>query len=119
MVQSTQPRTPSRRGAPVFERDQPTPANLSSPLLAILFDRSSWPSASRLTQKFPARCINGQARDVFAGQKSTSGGESETELNDWQVIPTGASLLIDVTTVTPVQNRPRTSRKCRASESAA
>src|SRR4051794_18194354 len=34
-------------------------------------------------------------------------------------MPTGVPFAIDVTTVTPVQNRPSTSRKCRASVSAA
>ena len=70
------------------------------------------------TQKNPARCMSGQARDVFAGQNSTSGGDNETELNDWQVMPTGSPLLIEVTTVTPVANSPSTSRKFRACASA-
>ena len=70
------------------------------------------------TQKCPARCISGQARDVRDGQNSTSGGFSETELNDWHVMPTGSPLLIEVTTVTPVAKRPSTSRKWRACASA-
>ena len=82
------------------------------------FDSSCWPAARMLTQKKPARCMSGQARDVFAGQNITSGGDSDTELNDWHVIPTGSPWLIEVTTVTPVANRPRTSRKRRACASA-
>src|SRR5690606_34287033 len=53
-------------------------------------------------------------REVFAGRNVTSGGLSETLENDWQVIPTGSPLEIAVTTVTPLQYRPSTSRNRRA-----
>ena len=95
------------------EGRQETPANLSVPLAAKPLERSSWSWESRFTQKNPARCICGHARDVLAGQNSTSGGSSDTLVNDWQVIPTGRSPDIEVTTVTPVQNRPSTSRNRR------
>ena len=78
-----------------------TPANLSSPRLAIWLESSAWSAARKLTQNLPERWIAGQAREVLAGMKSTSGGLSETDENDWQVRPTGAPPLIAVTTVTP------------------
>ena len=58
--------------------------------------------------------MRGHAREVFAGQNSTSGGSSETLVNDWQVRPTGSPSAIPVTTLTPVANRPRVARKCSA-----
>ena len=62
----------------------------------------------------PERWIAGQARDVFAGENSTSGGSSETDMKLWQVMPTGSPRLIAVTTVIPVAKRPSTSRNLRA-----
>src|SRR5690348_8300671 len=101
-------------GAPVVAVLQPTPANFSSPLVAIPFDRSAWSDARMFTQKYPARRISGEARDVFAGLNMINGGSSETEENDWQVMPTGWPSETDVTTVTPLQDRPSTSRNWRA-----
>ena len=92
MEQSTWPSVPSSTGDPVvLEGLHETPANLSVPRLAIVFDSSAWSSARKLTQNLPARCISGQAREVRAGTKSTRGGSSETLENDWQVMPTGSS----------------------------
>ena len=71
-----------------------------------------------MTQKKPACRIIGHAREVFAGQNITSGGSSETLENDWQVIPTGSSPDIEVTTVTPVAKMPSTSRNWRARSAA-
>ena len=71
-----------------------------------------------MTQNLPERWIAGQAREVLAGMNSTSGGLSETDENDWQVRPTGAPPLIEVTTVTPEANRPSTSRNRRAAATA-
>src|SRR4051812_49738219 len=65
-----------------------TSANLSVPRLAIVFDRSAWSAASRLTQKRPERWISGHAREVLAGTKSTSGGASETLEKGWHGRPT-------------------------------
>src|SRR5690348_1261513 len=44
----------------------------------------------------------------------TIGGCSETEADDWQVIPTGSPSETEVTTVTPEQKRASVSRNCRA-----
>ena len=57
------------------------------PWLAIVLESRAWSAPRKLTQKRPDRWISGQARDVFAGQNSTSGGSSETLENDWQVMP--------------------------------
>ena len=72
-----------------------TSSNLSAPRLAIVLESSAWSAARKFTQNLPERWISGQAREVLAGTNSTSGGSSETLENDWQVIPTGSSLLID------------------------
>src|SRR3954451_10479087 len=101
-------------GAPVAAVLQPTPSNFSSPLVAMPLESSDWSEARMFTQKYPARRISGQARDVFAGLNMISGGSRETEENDWQVIPTGLPSETEVTTVTPLQNRPSTSRNLRA-----
>jgi hypothetical protein len=53
-------------------------------------------------QKRPAARIFGQLLDVLSGKKATSGGSSDTEVNDPTTIPTGASPLIAVTAQTPV-----------------
>ena len=66
-----------------------TPANLSAPERAKFCETSSCPSASTLTQNRPIARSSGQVRDVRAGAKATSGGSSESELNDWQVNPIG------------------------------
>jgi hypothetical protein len=92
---------------------------LSTPRLAILLERSAWSWRRKFTLNLPARWISGQAREVFAGMNSTSGGSSETLENDWQVMPTGAPLLRAVTTVTPDANLPSTSRNRRAASTAA
>ena len=49
-------------------------------------------------------------REVRDGAKTTSGGSSDSELNDWQVKPSGPSTVSAVTTVTPEAKWPRTSR---------
>src|SRR3954469_4861505 len=103
-VQSTYPITPPSSGAPVVAVVQSMPANLSSPLVAIPLERSDWSAARMLTQKKPTRRISGQAREVFAGLNINSGGSSETDENDWQVMPTGTPSEIEFTTVTPEQN---------------
>src|SRR5215831_13971643 len=53
--------------------------------------------------------------EVRAILKRTSGGDSETELNELTVAPTRVpSLVIVVTTATPVGKRPRASLKLRS-----
>lgn len=92
-----------------------TPANLSVPEWAI-WVLSRWcPSASTLTQKLPTLRILGQLVEVRAGLKSTNGGSSESEVNDWQVSPCGPSGPSAATTTMPVQKCPRTLRNSVAS----
>ena len=49
-------------------------------------------------------------REVRPGAKTTSGGSSDSELNDWQVKPIGPPSVTAVTTVTPDAKWPITSR---------
>ena len=46
--------------------------------------------------------MRGQVDEVFAAQKSTSGGSSDTDVNELAAMPTGSSSSIAVMTVTPV-----------------
>ncbi|GGU18095.1 hypothetical protein GCM10010178_07740 [Lentzea flava] len=82
---------------------QVTPANLSAPALPNTVEISRWSSARTFTQNAPDEAIADQLRDVRCGQNSTSGGSSESAANAWQANPTGPSVDMPVTTVTPVQ----------------
>ena len=64
-------------------------------------DTASWPSASTLMQNRPMVRRRSHVREERAGAKATSGGSSDSELNDWQVNPMGPSSPCAVTTVTP------------------
>ena len=86
---------------------------------AKLFDRSVWSAARKFTQNRRVRRIAAKAREFFIGRKATSGGSSETLVNDWQVMPTGVLPCIVVTTVTPLAYWPSTSRYSRAAACAA
>ena len=46
-----------------------------------------------------------------ASETSTSSGSSETDVNEFSVMPGGVPCAYDVTTVTPVANAPTQSRK--------
>jgi len=52
--------------------------------------------------------------EVRLGENATSGGSSDTEQNDWHVIPTGASLTA-VTTAMPEAHPPIARRNAQAS----
>ena len=54
--------------------------------------------------------MRGQVVDVFAAQNSTSGGSSDTDVNEFAAMPTGSSSSIAVMTVMPVAKWPRTDR---------
>ena len=54
----------------------------------------------------PVARIAGQLVEVWAGQKLTYGGSSDTEVTDWQAKPTGRSPSWPVITATPVQKCP-------------
>ena len=92
MVQSTWPSVPASTGEPVRDEGRhSTSANLSTPLLAIVFDTHAWSLASRFTQNDPVSRISGHAREVRDGTNSTSGGSSETLAFDALVLATGSS----------------------------
>jgi hypothetical protein len=59
-----------------------------------------------LTHNLPLALILGQLVDVNDGQRSTSGGASDSEQNDCTVNPTGPSSSLPVTIVTPDGNWP-------------
>src|SRR5271165_4539278 len=101
-AQSTQARHPSRTGAPDGPGCQATPSNLSPPDTAKFRHRASWWLDRTLTQKAPARAMRGQLVELLAGARATIGGSRDSEVNDWQVNPTGAPSSMAVTTVTPV-----------------
>src|SRR3954453_2631346 len=100
MSHITVDRTPSSDG-PHGVSCQAKSANLSAPVVAKRAHRSSWSSASTLTQNRPDDWISGQDFDVCAGQNSTSGGSNDTDAKDWQAKPTGCPPASPVTTVTP------------------
>src|SRR4051795_4974631 len=59
--------------------------------------------------------MRGQVVDDFAAQNSTSGGSSETDVNELAARPTGSSPSIAVITVMPVAKWPSTERNDAAS----
>ena len=75
----------------------------------------SWCSSSTFTMKWPARWMRGQVLDDFAAQNSTSGGSSDTDVNEFAAMPTGSSPSIAVMTVMPVAKWPSTERNDAAS----
>src|SRR2546426_12835057 len=84
MRQSIHARQSLMIGEPLSPTRQPTPLNLSAPLVAKTRERSSWSSLRMLTQKAPDGSIRGQLVDDFAGAKPTSGGSSDRLGNDSQ-----------------------------------
>src|ERR1700688_2649024 len=118
-VHSTQARAPSSTGAPLPAGVQPTPVNLSPPEMAKSRPSASWSSVRMLTQNAPAAAMRGQLVEFFPGASATSGGSSDSDVNAWQVKPTGWPPCMAVTIVTPVTKWPRTSRKRPASSVAA
>jgi len=53
------------------------------------------------TPRSPSRAMRGQVPDDLAGQKSTSGGSSDSAVNAWHANPAGSPSCIPVITVTP------------------
>ena len=79
-----------------------TSLNLSSDLEASTRQTCCWLSARTFTQNRPAAWILGQVVDLRSGKNATSGGSSETEVNDPTTIATGTSPSIAGTAQTPV-----------------
>ena len=65
---------------------------------------------STLTQNEPVDAMRSHRSDVVIGRNPTSGGSSDTDVNEPMVNPTGSPSTIAVTTVTPVGKWPRTRR---------
>ncbi len=90
------------RTPPVDPGDHPTPSNLSTPDREKPRASASWSSPNTLMVHAPVGSINGQLVDAAPGAKATSGGDSESEKNDWQVKPAGPPLAWAATTTTPL-----------------
>src|SRR4051812_17667706 len=111
MSQSIQASTSSSTGDPDPADVHLSSANLSPPLTANVRHTASWCEPRMLTQKAPDSCIRGQELDVRSGKNATSGGSSDTDVNEPTAIPAGVpSLAIPVTTATPVGKCPSTCR---------
>src|SRR5438477_8812967 len=117
MVQSIQASAPSSTGDSLTDGDQPMPWNLSAPLVAITRQSSSWSSPRMFTQNLPARSMRGHVVLAYAAQNATSGGSSDTDVNEFAARPTGSppSGSTAVMTVTPVAKWPSTDRYRAAS----
>src|SRR4051794_2254192 len=76
-------------GAPVRPGFHPIVANLSALFVAKMRQTSSWSSPRMFTQNAPALWIFGQLDDDLSGRKPTSGGSSDTDVNDPIARPTG------------------------------
>ena len=110
-LQSIHAPAPARIGQPVAGAGvHSTPSKRSSASLANRQHSSTWSSASTFTQKAPVGPISCQLSEVKAGRNPTSGGSSETEVNEPMVRPDGLASRSEpggagtnpVTTVTPV-----------------
>ena len=78
-----------------------TSANLLLPEMANLRPNSACSRLRMLTQNSPAAATAGHVVEARPGLRATSGGSSETEKNDWHVIPTTPCGRRAVTTTTP------------------
>ena len=89
-------------GKPVSDSRYEILSNLSSAFDESALQTVCWPSARTLTQKWPAAAILGQVVEARSGKNATSGGSSDTDVNDPTIIPTGPYSLDAVTAQTPV-----------------
>src|SRR5258708_7247032 len=102
---------PSSMGMSASPLRQATPANLSPPVVAKRSESGIWCAPSTFTTKWDD-CTNASKLAARSDRlHSTSGGESDTALKEFTVIPTGSPAAVRVvTTVTPVTNAPSTWR---------
>ena len=104
------------RGAPDPAGSQMRSANLSPPLPAKVRQIDSCSAPRMLTQNDPLSRNFGHDVDFLSGMNATSGGSSDTDENEPTARPAGLpSLVIPVTTATPVGKCPSTVRKCEPS----
>src|SRR5215475_12506101 len=111
IVQSTYASASCRIGDPAAEGRQPMRLNRSAPFVANTRQTSSWCSLRMFTVNLPAASILGHVVDTFEAQNSTSGGSSDTEVNEFAETPMGSLPSIAVMMVTPVAKCPSTVRK--------
>ena len=97
-----------------------TPSNFSAPDVENWRERWCWSEASTFTANRFAATNAGSDGELFAAAQSTSGGLSETDVNEFAVIPQRRpSSSSQVTTVTPVAYWPSARRRSRGSNRAA
>src|SRR2546430_5838956 len=90
--QTSQASVPSRTGTPYGPtRHRVGAANRSMPRVAKVRASSCCPWASRCTATWSARAMVGQLDEVRSRQNDTSGGASDTDVNDVAVNPTGGA----------------------------
>ena len=85
-------------------------AKRSAPFCANSRQISSPSSSRKFAAHLPAAWMRGQVVDDFAAQNNTSGGSSDTDVNELHAMPTGSSPSIAVTIATPVAKCPSTVR---------
>src|SRR3954452_14009755 len=116
--QSIQAMAPSMIGDPLMPACHDTSTKRSStPFLAKRQQAAPWWAPSTLTQNLPKGAIAAHVSLIFCGKNPTSGGSSETDVNDPMVKPAGMSPAIPVIIVTPVGKCPSTLRKWLGSKS--
>src|SRR6266404_1863444 len=95
---------------------QATPENLSPPVIAKRSETGIWCAPSTFTTKW-VDCTNASKLAARRDRlQSTSGGESDTVLKEFTVMPTGSPADVRVvTTVTPVTNAPSARRSSAGS----
>src|SRR5262245_18990636 len=99
-------------GWPVLAaRSQLMPAHLSVPRRDMAALTVCWSALSTLTTQLPACRIAGKDVEVLATENATIGGSTDRLKNDWQVSPTGRPSAVELMTVMPEANRPRTAVK--------
>src|SRR5437868_8214861 len=111
MSQSIQARAPSRIGEPDDAGCHASSANLSPPFLATARHTDSCSAPRMLTQNAPESRNFGHDDELLSGMNATSGGSSETDVNEPTAMPAGLpSGSTPVTTATPVGKCPSTWR---------
>ncbi|BBZ15680.1 hypothetical protein MGAD_00150 [Mycolicibacterium gadium] len=94
---------------------QRTPANRSPTLRDSERQASLWCSASTLTPSRSRSRNLGHVVEVFCTQIDTSGGSTETVVNELAAMPTGSPSMLAQTAITPDGKHPKTRRSVESS----
>jgi hypothetical protein len=113
--QSSHAVAPWTNTAPLDSSVQRTSANLSPTLHDSERQASLWCSASTLTPSRSHPRNLGHVVEVFCTQIDTSGGATETVVNELAAIPTGTPSMLAQTAITPDGKHPKTRRKVESS----